>query len=148
MYLSSLTVRVGGLDSFTVKAPCDGGGGVGGFGLHPFFFMVRLFHPPSPPPIFSLILVSSYHLLACGLTCPVTHLLSPQDFVKQVFTRNRLLYKADLVKYFRDYLRHKAESQPDCLHTYYTGICLFLWFLGLYFLSVFYFYFWVCDSQT
>ena len=101
------------------------GGGVGGFGLHPFFFMVRLFHPPSPP-IFSLILVSSYHLLACGLTCPVTHLLSPQDFVKQVFTRNRLLYKADLVKYFRDYLRHKAESQPDCLHTYYTGICLFL----------------------
>ena len=27
---------------------------------------------------------------------------------------------------FCDYLRHKAESQPDCLHTYYTGICLFL----------------------
>ena len=147
MYLSSLTVRVGGLDSFTVKAPCDGGGGLGlVYTLFSSWFVC--FTLPPPPPIFSLILVSSYHLLACGLTCPVTHLLSPQDFVKQVFTRNRLLYKADLVKYFRDYLRHKAESQPDCLHTYYTGICLFLWFLGLYFLSVFYFYFWVCDSQT
>ena len=146
MYLSSLTVRVGGLDSFTVKAPCDGGGGW--VWSTPFFLHGSFVSPSLPPPIFSLILVSSYHLLACGLTCPVTHLLSPQDFVKQVFTRNRLLYKADLVKYFRDYLRHKAESQPDCLHTYYTGICLFLWFLGLYFLSVFYFYFWVCDSQT
>ena len=127
VYLSSLTVRVGGLDSFTVKAPCDGGGG-GGWVWGTPFFLHGPFVSPSlpPPPIFSLILVSSYHLLACGLTCPVTHLLSPQDFVKQVFTRNRLLYKADLVKYFRDYLRHKAESQPDCLHTYYTGICLFL----------------------
>ena len=74
--LSSLTARTGGLDLCAIKAPCDGGGGgrVGGFGLHPFCFMVRLFDP--------IFLLSWSHLLACGLGCPVTHLSSPQDFAK------------------------------------------------------------------
>ena len=85
-----------------LSKPLVMGGGGGGFGLHPFFFMVHLFEPPFRPchPIFSLILVSSYHLVACGLTGPVTHLSSPQDFVKQVSTGSRLLCKADLGKKF------------------------------------------------
>ena len=61
-----------------VEAPCGGGNG----GSTPVCFGIRLFNPPSPsPPIFSLILVESYRLLACGLSCPVTHLLSPRPLL-------------------------------------------------------------------
>ena len=61
-----------------VEAPCGGGGG----DLHPFCSGVRLFTPP-PPTTFSLILVYSYRLLACGLACPVTHLLSPRPLLSE-----------------------------------------------------------------
>ena len=40
-----------------VEAPCGVEAGRGGGGLHPLCIGVRLFDPPSPPPIFSLILV-------------------------------------------------------------------------------------------
>ena len=39
--------------------------------------------PPPPPTTFSLILVYSYRLLACGLACPVTHLLSPRPLLSE-----------------------------------------------------------------
>ena len=70
--------------------PLVGVEGRGGVGLHPFCFVVPLFDPPPPPPpCFSLILVLSYRLLACGIACPVIHLSSPQ--ASQESTGNRLL---------------------------------------------------------
>ena len=74
-----------------------GGGRVGGFGLHPFCFMVRLFDP-----IFSLFLVSISRVPKTLLReCP----LGIDYYTKQIW-----------VKYFSDYLRHKAESRQDCSH--------------------------------